>query len=147
MHPYIIFSSNCVSMKKHVGMHVVCCLYPYYSCLCTFLPCQQRICGVSFQVLPMPDGLYGEGHPGTTAGKYCQTALVVLKKLKIRTHARWPLIVMVQNTCQKMTFHHHRTPPRPQLKFAVTGKLCQQLHFVPFDTFDVHHPIGNQCDP
>ena len=34
MHPYILFSSNGVSMKC-VGTHLVC-YYPYYSCLCIF---------------------------------------------------------------------------------------------------------------
>ena len=32
MHPYILFSSNNVSMKSHVGMHLVC-YYPYYFCV------------------------------------------------------------------------------------------------------------------
>ena len=36
--PYILilFSNNTVSMKKRVGMHLVC-YYPYQSCSCTFL--------------------------------------------------------------------------------------------------------------
>ena len=33
--PYILFSSNRVSMKSCVGLHFVY-YYPYYSCLCTF---------------------------------------------------------------------------------------------------------------
>ena len=33
--PYILFSSNRVSMKEYVGMHFVC-YHPYNSCSCTF---------------------------------------------------------------------------------------------------------------
>ena len=29
---------------------------------------EQRVCRVSLQALPLPGGLYGEGHPGTTTG-------------------------------------------------------------------------------
>ena len=36
IHPYISFSSNRVSLKKNVWMHLVC--YPYYSCSCTLWP-------------------------------------------------------------------------------------------------------------
>ena len=37
LHPYILFSSNRVPTKKHVGMLLIC-YHPYYSCWCTFWP-------------------------------------------------------------------------------------------------------------
>ena len=45
--PYHIIIESVDSISRNgpdvVGMYVVCYLYPYYSCLCTFLPCHSNL--------------------------------------------------------------------------------------------------------